>query len=89
MRYATQDPKFDIEDGKLINAATCVPIPADEPIFIMRAKDRKAEKHIWQYSDDCEDGDHKSAVHDRAEEFHVFSVEHPERMKEPDTTPNK
>ena len=29
----TQDPKYDIEDGRLVNAATRIPIPEDEPIL--------------------------------------------------------
>lgn len=89
MRFKTPDPKFDIEvtsDGaRLVNAATGEPIPADEPIFIMRAKDRRASATIANYAARCKDHDHVLAVEARVGEFDAFAAQHPDRMKEPDT----
>ena len=92
MRYQTQDPKYDIEvteDGaRIVVAASGKPIPEDEPIMIFRAQDRKAATHIWNYSDGCANSEHRRIVEGRAADFEQFASEHPERMKEPDTTPN-
>lgn len=86
MRTKTQDPKYDIENGKLVNATTGVPIPDDEPVFILRAKDVNASQTILNYARLCRNSDHKASVLYRFDQFCDFSSEHPERMKEPDTT---
>ena len=95
MRVKTQDPKYDIEidasgpeTARLVNAATGKPIPDDEPIMIWRAQDKKAVGHIWNYADTCDNPTHCRIVEERAADFEAFAAEHPERMKEPDTTPN-
>lgn len=85
MRTKTQDPKYDIEDGRLINAATGEPIPEDEPIFILRAKDRKALDTLAHYFRQCRNANHILAVSKRILHFVGFSKQYPERMKEPDT----
>jgi len=85
MRYSTQDPKYDIEDGRLINASSGQPIRADEPIFIIRAKDRHALKTISNYADLCENESHQQAVWDRCLEFEEFALKNPKKMNEPDT----
>lgn len=85
MKYPTQDPKFHIQGGCLINASTGVPIPADEPIFILRAKDLHAIQTLYAYRNFCEDGSHVAAVEARIEEFEQFARTHADRMKEPDT----
>ena len=89
MRTKTQDPKYDIEDGRLINAATGEPIPDDEPVFIMRAKDRRAAVTLSNYRARCKDDQHVAAVGKRVFEFDDYAKRHPELMKEPDTTPAK
>jgi hypothetical protein len=81
-----QEPKYDVnKDGKIINRATGLAIPDDEPIFILRAKDRKAFTAIMKYLNTCSDPEHGRAVMDRAKDFHTFSIDHPERMNEPTT----
>lgn len=80
----TQDPKYDIENGRLVNAVTRVPIPEDEPIFILRAKDENARGAIDAYIHMCSNGAHIEAVIDRYKEFWQFATKHHERMKEPD-----
>lgn len=86
MRHATQDPKYDVENGMLVNAATGKPIPADEPVFILRAKDIHAIDTLYYYRNACENSDHAAAVEQRIEEFEDFTNTHLGFMKEPDTT---
>ena len=81
----TQDPKYDIEDGKLVNAATREPIPDDEPIFILRAKDKWAKRAVENYKTMCQDPEQRSSVNVRLGEFIDFSIDNKDRMKEPDT----
>jgi hypothetical protein len=88
MRTKTQDPKFDIENGKLINARSAKPIPDDEPVFIFRAKDVHAMQALADYAHRCKSAEHTQVVLDRMAAFKDFSQSHPERMKEPDTHAN-
>jgi hypothetical protein len=97
--WDTQDPKYDIcsvsdpsfpheqPTMKLCNAQTGTPIPDDEPVFILRAKDRHAVAVLQGYHALCSPGAHAAAVYDRMEQFNEFALVHPERMKEPDTGP--
>ena len=81
----TQDPKYDIEDGRLVNAITRIPIPQDEPIFIFRAQDRHAVHFLRQYWWICKNEMHKEQVYACLCEMQAFAEKYPERMKEPDT----
>ena len=80
-----QDPKYIIIDGVLANAATREFIPEDEPLFIIRGKDRHAVKAIKQYLLACKDQDHRDAVLKRCFQFDEFAEDNPDRMGEPDT----
>lgn len=84
--FKTQDPKYDIQHGRLINSATGNPIPMDEPVFIIRAKDIRAVPALHDYLNRCENADHVRAVEQRIEEFEQFAATHQQQMKEPDTT---
>ena len=77
------EPKYDIEDGRIVNASTRVPIPDDEPIMIFRAKDRKAMCAISAYLHNCDDPYHKAAVAFRAKHFIDYAASH--QTKEPDS----
>jgi hypothetical protein len=83
------DPKYLIattgEHAQIVNAATKVPIPDDEPIFIIRGKDANAVSTLLRYSSACGNHEHICAVLNRIEAFCKFNIENPERMKEPDT----
>jgi len=86
----TGDPKYAIlGEGRICNAATGEPIPADEPIMILRAKDRMAYMALDRYYRlalaRC-DGAHCESVAERMQAFQRFSDDHPDRMKIPDTT---
>lgn len=85
----TNDPKFVMIDGRMCNAATGIAIPEDEPIFILRGKDRKAIDAIVAYAESCDDPDHIATVMKRAAEFAKFATDNPDRMKEPDTSPTR
>lgn len=85
MRTSTQDPKFDIENGAIINSSSGVPIPIDEPIFILRAKDIHAVKTLEFYLAQCANDHHKEVVQQRIDQFKDFSFRRAETLKEPDT----
>ncbi|MFK4706166.1 hypothetical protein ABIC83_003005 [Roseateles asaccharophilus] len=87
MRYATQDPKYAIQDGRLVNAASGEPIPADEPVFIFRAKDPRALEALQAYVNACENTQHVQAVEQRIIDFERFAETHASSMREPDTAP--
>ena len=81
----SQEPKYGIRGGRIVNRRSGVPIPNDEPISIFRAKDRLAVRTLTAYFSAIEDPAHARAVAARLEDFKRFAREHPERMKDPDT----
>lgn len=80
-----QDPKYDIIDGRIVNRHTGEAIPDDEPIFIFRARDKRAVPALLEYADLCRDPGHVAAIQKRVKHFRAFASRHPERMKLPDT----
>ena len=87
MRTA-QEPKYDVRDGRIVNRRTGQPIPDDEPIFVFRAKDRRALTALTAYYAAITNPEHAKAVAVRIESFKAFAAAHPERMQEPDTVPS-
>ncbi len=81
----SQEPKYGIRDGQIVNRESGASIPDDEPIFIFRAKDRLAVRILTAYFSAIEDPEHARAVAVRLEDFKRFAKEHPERMKDADT----
>ena len=81
----SQEPKYGIRNGQIVNRESGAPIPDDEPIFVFRAKDRLAVRILTGYFSAIEDPEHARAVAARLEDFKRFAKEHPERMKDPDT----
>lgn len=77
-----QEPKYG---GMLFNRASGEAIPTDEPVFIFRARDKWAVMAIAGYMRMLPHDAHRKAVLDRVNEFQMFTQDHPERMKEPDT----
>lgn len=83
---STQDPKYGInDDGVICNIATGAPIPDNEPVFILRAKDVLAEQAIAYYLTMVATGEHKQAIEHRIGDFRDFRLNNPELMKAPDT----
>jgi hypothetical protein len=83
----TQDPKYSFASGRLVNSATLQPIPEDEPVFMLRGRDVHALDTLWPYLDACPPGPQRDAIRASIVRFERFAKEHPDRMKEPDTTP--
>ena len=81
----SQEPKYGIRDGQIVNRGSGAAIPDDEPIFIFRAKDRLAVRILTAYFSAIEDPEHARAVVASLEDFKRFAKEHPERMKDADT----
>lgn len=81
----TQDPKYLIIAGQLCNAFTKEPIPSNEPVFILRAKDIHAYPTLDFYEDKCTDEEHRSKVAGRMVEFDEFKSKNNDLMGEPDT----
>jgi hypothetical protein len=86
----SQEPKYTVLGGRLINRATGKPIPDDEPVFVLRAKDRNAVHMIMHYRSMCLGNvEHYHAVDARVGHFLRFAEQHPLRMKSPDTSPGE
>ncbi|MDA8350897.1 MAG: hypothetical protein M0038_19250 [Pseudomonadota bacterium] len=81
----SQEPKYDVRDGRIVNRRTGQPIPDDEPVFIFRAKDRRALTALTAYYAALVDPKHAKAVAARIESFKAFAAKHPERMCERDS----
>ena len=81
----TQDPKYSIHEGRIVNAQNGLPIPMDEPVFIFRARDHHAVPVLMNYMERISEPGHVIAVGNRIDDFNTFAQTHPTRMKEPDT----
>lgn len=82
-----QESKYTTnKDGRLCSRATGRAIPDDEPVFVLRAQDRKAHVALMAYIRACDDREHVDQVLDRLADFEAFGQQHPDRLKEPDTT---
>lgn len=79
------DAKYDVSTGDFVNRRSGLAIPDDEPVFILRARDRHAYRAIVDYAMNCDDEPHRIDVLNVARRFKQFALEHPEKMKEPGT----
>jgi len=70
-------------DGKIVKRDGEKPIPDDEPLFIFRAKDRKALAVLVAYNMILDNLNQKEEVTKSVNDFRRFQEEHPERMAEP------
>ena len=75
--------KYKIENGKLVKKSTGVPIPEDEPLFVLRAKDKNALPTLMGYLALCNDLRHREEVFKSIQDFKDFATDNPETMKEP------
>lgn len=83
----SQEPKYTTNGTHIVNRASGEVIPHDEPVFIFRARDKKARIALLHYAMSLPEGGHLEAVKKRLSQFVDFTCVHPERMKEPDTAP--
>jgi hypothetical protein len=79
-----QEPKYKIEDGRIVNRQSGESIPDDEPIMIFRARDFYAPQAILAYLTYI-DGEHRGVVSVRYLQFLNWQKEHKDRVKMPDT----
>jgi hypothetical protein len=79
------DPKYIVANNQIVNRATGVAIPDDEPVFIVRAKDMFAAELLVHYAKMVDNGKHQGAILGRVSDFLEFAREHPERMQRPTT----
>jgi len=76
--------KYQILDGKLVKRDKEIPVPEDEPLFILRAKDRKALPALLAYHMILDRLDQKEAVTKCINDFREFQEKNPELMSEPE-----
>jgi len=77
--------KYTIENNRLVRRSDGVPVPEDEPLFILRAQDIKALPVILAYQIICNNLTHTTNVIKSIKDFTEFRDKYPERMKEPDS----
>lgn len=87
------DGKYQACDGQIVKRTTGEPIPDDEPIFILRGRDRLAFHAISAYKnlahdDRCSDY-HMKGIAEALTAFAKFKAEHEDRMKQPGVTLGK
>ena len=82
---ASQEPKYDIVRGQIVNRATAKAIPADEPVIIFRAKDKHLPALLRAYKKMCTNGNHKKVVQARINQIVAFQRANKEVVHEPDS----
>ena len=75
--------KYQIQDNRLVKRSNQVPVPDDEPVFIFRAKDRKALPILLAYLLILDNLDQKEEVTKSVNDFRAFQEMYPEKMAEP------
>lgn len=81
----SQESKYEARGDRLFNRATGQQIPDNEPVFVLRAKDKHALAALNAYLKAVETPEHAAAVQLRIGDFLNFRNHNPSRMKEPDT----
>lgn len=88
-----QDGKFHIEGDKIIKTSNGEAIPEDEPIWIVRGRDKLALPILYAYLKDSLDdnctGYQIEGVKALIDRFARFADDYPERMKQPGITLGK
>lgn len=75
--------KYKIKDGQLVKRIGEKPIPDNEPLFILRAKDRKALSTLVAYNMILDNLEQKAEVTKSINDFREFQEKNPEKMQEP------
>jgi len=75
--------KYKIANNILVKRIGEKPIPEDEPLFIFRAKDRKALAALVAYNMILDKLEQKAAVMKTINDFRAFAEKNPEQMVEP------
>jgi len=75
--------KYKIENGLLVKREDGVPVPDNEPLFILRAKDAKAMPVLLAYQAIVNTLEMKKAVAVCVEDFRKYAENNPEKISEP------
>lgn len=75
--------KYKIKNNQLVKKDKEIPIPEAEPLFILRAKDRKALPALLGYHMICDNLDQMESVTKTINDFRDFQEKYPEKMGEP------
>ena len=75
--------KYKIKNNQLVKKSNEQPIPDDEPLFIFRAKDRKALAALCFYGEIIDNIEQKTEVTKSVQDFRRFQEMNPEKMAEP------
>ncbi len=75
--------KYEIKDNRIVKRSNQVPIPDDEPLFVFRAKDRKALAALVAYNMILDNLEQKEAVTKSINDFREFQEQNPDKMREP------
>jgi len=78
------------EEYRLVKTSNGQPLPDDEPVVVLRARDRLAVPtlkfyHLLAMSNGCNDW-FLERILPMLERFRAFAEQHPERMKQPGVT---
>ncbi len=76
--------KYKIENNQIVNIATGVAIPDDEPVFILRAKDTNSYLALDNYLQLCENGEQQKSIDALIDIFDKWQKANPDKVKEPD-----
>lgn len=86
----TINEMYHFAGRRLVKTSNCQPVPLDEPVFILRARDGVAAPVIALYRDVCREGgtpqDRLSALAEVIKRFDEYRKEHPEKIKIPGST---
>ena len=82
---SSQEPKYNVVRGKIVNRETAKAIPDDEPVFIFRGNDPHLLHVLREYKKLCKNGNHKKCVQVRINQIHEFQKAHMDRVGEPDS----
>ena len=78
--------KYAIEGtGRLVKKSNGMPIPDEEPVFILRAKDINALPTLMAYVFLCQNLSHREQVMKSVGDFKDFQLKFSDRMIEPDS----
>jgi hypothetical protein len=85
------DGKYEVTpDGKIRNRVSGEPIPDDEPLFLLRARDQLALMCLQDYLFSCESKhckpSHLAGIREMIAKFARFAADHTDRMKQPGVT---
>ena len=76
--------KYKIKDNRLVKRDGEIPVPENEPLFILRAKDRKALPALLAYHMILDNLSQMESVKKSIDDFREFQEKNPDLMGEPE-----